>query len=132
VQDACDLHTQTRCQGQVCAAVAVTPDLDRFGGWLAIATTSPRLVATTVARDLGLPVGALPCGAAVDALIGTGGIRALELPGGTEVWCTVDAPAGTSEAAGRELCADIARSQVGQAADGLTEPDLRQLHLDNG
>ena len=123
VASACDLAVQTRCDGETCAAVVTMPDLDRLTGWLSLSLRSPRFVLSTAARDLGVPIDGMPCGVAVERLVSEAGVRAVELPDGTEVWCTVD---GDPDA-GRGLCRALAADRIGGAADRFTGDALREL-----
>ncbi len=121
VSDACDLPLAKACDGATCVAVATMPDLDSITGWLSIVATSPRFVASTAARDLGVPARGMPCGLAVDGLEAL----AVELRDGTEVWCVVDG----DERAGRALCEALAAPAIGDAAARFHDPALRRLRF---
>jgi hypothetical protein len=119
----CDLPIDVVCGERACVGVLVGPDLDRLSGWVSLVAHSPRFVLSTVARDLGVPAGATPCGAAVSELARGGGVAAVELPDGTEIWCTSTGP----QDAGQALCSDVARERLGPEAARFGEPRVRQL-----
>jgi hypothetical protein len=99
------------------------PDMDHFSGWARLLATSPSLVMSTAARDLGAPKASIPCSVATDSLTEGSGIAALELADGTEVWCTA-----SDDAQGRSLCRRIAEEQLGlEEAEGLESDTLRRL-----
>lgn len=125
VRTSCDLALDTRCDDQACAGVLAAPDLDRLDGWLELVFRSPRFVLSTAARDLGVPPDALPCGAAVEALVREGGVTAVELPDGTEVWCTVTG----SVDAGRALCDALTADLRGADDPGFRAEGLRRLEF---
>lgn len=128
---ACDLPVLTRCRGTTCVGLLTAPDLDRIEGWLRLGLDSPRFVASTALRDLGVPLGELPCGAAIDRLLADTGARGVELPDGTEVWCTIDDSERAQgwRATGDALCSELATERVGEQAARFAEPRLRELDL---
>ena len=93
----CGLGLRTRCADGTCVSVAAVPPLQGVGGWLAMARTSPALVAAVVAGEVGLPDDAVACRSAVRGL-GDREILARAADGG-EVWCLTDGSAD-----GRDLC----------------------------
>lgn len=119
VRDACDLDLDLRCDERACAGVLTAPDLDRLGGWLTFVFASPRFVLSTAARDLGVPPRVLPCGSAVEQLVGTSGVTAVELEDGTEVWCTTSGETAAGQALCDALAAEHGRPEVGFGATGL-------------
>lgn len=126
VTAACDLDLDAGCGDGYCAALTVMPDLDRLGGWLQVSASHPRLVVSTVLRDLGIPAGGIPCGAAVASLAAEHGVAAVELPDGTEVWCAVSG----DEAAGFGWCGARATDRLGRAV--AFGADARRLAFDRG
>lgn len=140
VRDRCGLQPHTACQGSTCASIVEGPDLDRFSGWLQISLQSPRFVFSTIVRDLGLPAALLPCGQAIGALAGEhdpsgappSQTVALELPDGTEIWCTSadqgDAPGAAARIAA--LCDTIATRRVGPHAARFATEGLRRLSFE--
>lgn len=125
VASTCGLALQPTCQGGTCVALLVMPDMDHVGGWVQVGFGSPTFVASTALRDLGVPSRHLPCGRAVEALTARGGIEAVELPDGTEVWCTLDdtdTRPGWRERA-LALCSALAARQVpGARFEGRLRP----------
>lgn len=132
VAQRCGLTPTSTCAGTTCASVVTGPDLDRPWGWLQLSWQSPSFVLNTALRDLGLPPAALPCGQAIDALTHSGGIRAVELPDGTEIWCVADDQGDDPAQRQRigQLCDTLARELEGDRAARFTEDGLRQLSFD--
>ena len=127
VAGGCGLEAVPRCGEGACVAVMAMPDLDRVTGWLELGMRHPTFVASTVARDLGVPPRTLPCGAAVSALVGEGTVRAVELDDGREVWCASD---GDPDEAGA-LCDGLVQDVLHiDAAARFTDPALRRLEFD--
>lgn len=131
LRDACDLPLHVRCEAGGCAAVVISPDLDRFGGWLTLLRRHPRFVLQTAARDLGWPDGLSTCGQAVSTLSADGVTASVELPDGNEAWCLPSDPEGRTswDEAQRALCARAAADLLGRAVDGFDEPSLRLLRF---
>lgn len=125
VRRACDLDLAIACRGATCVAVTAAPDLDGPWGWAALAVSSPRFVASTALRDLGVPSPGLPCGQAIARFVGDDGVIAAT-SGTEEVWCGVD---GDAEA-GRALCGALARVRHGLPAGGFSNPSLRRRTFD--
>ena len=126
VAETCDLPVQTTCDDRACIAMVVGPDLDSPTGWAELLASSPRFVASTALRDLGIPTSALPCGQAISGLVDGRAIRSVELEDGTEVWCTVQGDA----AVGVRMCSEQAAAAVGLSAARFDDPDLRRLQFD--
>jgi hypothetical protein len=82
---------------------------------------SPRFVASTALRDLGMPVDFMPCGGAIERLVQGGSVPAVELPDGTEVWCAAESPEELA------LCDEAAVARLGPGAFGFSSPDVRRL-----
>jgi hypothetical protein len=118
----CDLPVETACEGDACVALLRGPDLDGALGWLTLALSSPRFVASTALRDLGVGAGTLPCGAAIDGLLAGRGVPMIELADGTELWCATDAAGDTA------LCDRLARERFGAA--GFGRPGVRRLSFE--
>ena len=120
---ACDLPIEVRCTEGTCASVVSGPDLDGPLGWLRLLGSRPRFVVSAGLRDLGVPPAALPCGVAIDALLPSGEVAAVELADGTEVWCSVEG----DEEVGVALCDEAATDRAGLQAARFSDPDLRRL-----
>jgi hypothetical protein len=113
----CDLRPDLVCEGPTCVVVMAMPDMESPWGWVQVAARSPRFVASTAARDLGLGPDLLPCAHAIDGL--SGGAAVVEQPDGREVWCT-----GTGPKVGA-LCDTVAGQRLG--VTGFDAPDVRRL-----
>lgn len=87
------------------------PDLDRIDGWVSLAWHQPAFVATTAARDLGLPHRWTPCASALESLPG---VASLQWGDDAELWCAGD----------EALCEQEAASF---GVQGFLAPDVRRL-----
>lgn len=129
----CDLPIRTRCDGDACAGLLVAPDLDRLWGWARLVWTSPRFVATTAGRELGVPLAGMPCSGAVEELVSAPnahGVLAIEHPDGTEVWCAVSGDPARALALCDAGMAELAPPPTGTTASfarrGVRELSLRR------
>ncbi|MEN0067175.1 MAG: hypothetical protein AAGA48_33900 [Myxococcota bacterium] len=123
ITSACDLPLQPLCGSAGCAAVVRSPNLDHLGGWLKILGDRPRLVASTVLRDIGVDPGLLPCGQALDGLGDDPIYSVSDGENGRQWWCTVDSPSAL------ELCNVLVERHKEQAFDGFSNRALRRLHF---
>ncbi|MBX2800876.1 MAG: hypothetical protein KTR31_24560 [Myxococcales bacterium] len=121
----CGLPVRLTCPDG-CVVVVEGPDLDGPAGWARLLATSPRFVASTALRDLGVPTRSLPCGQAIDALLPSGEVRAVELPTGAEVWCGSPQPWSSQAAA----ACNAAASERSPRAARFDDPDVRILRFD--
>lgn len=130
VRDACGLDVRTTCDGDVCVAVTTAPDLDHITGWVRLLGQAPRFVLSAAARDLGVPTDLLPCGVAIAGLPAEAGTATVELPDGTEIWCTPTGRGQPWSAAQRTLCHAAAIDLLGQQGADFTAEHLRILVFD--
>jgi len=125
VESSCDLQVDRACDGRGCVLLLAAPDLDRPEGWAEMVWRSPRFVASTALRDLGVPPGWMPCGTALGAL--GADTLTVEQRDGTELWCTGEGPEGQLPAA---LCEEVALRRYG--AGGFDQPGVRRLSFAGG
>jgi len=119
VAASCGLEARPFCQGGACVALARMPDLDHLTGWFSMAFRNPRFVWSVARRDLGIPEEVLSCGVALEHLER---VATVELPDGSEIWCTFDG--SESQAA---LCDRAASQRYGLAGSEFQRSDLRYL-----
>ena len=123
VTRACDLPVETTCEDGACVALLHGPDLDHALGWIGLVLTSPRFVASTLLRDVGVDAETLPCGAAIEDFVAHGDeVPMIELADGTELWCATDGAGDTA------LCDRAAAERYG--ASGFAVPGVRRLSFD--
>jgi len=120
VEASCDLAPHQACDDRGCVLLLAMPDLDSPLGWAQMIWRSPRFVASTAARDLGVPPGSIPCGTAIAAL--GADTLAVEQVDGSELWCTGTRPDGTLPTG---LCDDEALARYG--VRGFSDPGVRRL-----
>lgn len=129
VRDHCGLPLQALCEGEACVAVVDSPDLDHVVGWLSVLGERPGLVMSTMLRDAGVDPGLVPCGHALEG-VSTQPIWSVEddrSTTGREWWCTVSTATSTEAAA--RLCNALVTRQRGDAFDGFSVPNPRELRF---